>query len=408
MFEAFGFLTKATIIYGSDVLSKGRYEVCYDKALKIRRKAVEALGELFAKFDALLMPAYSKADFETYDMITELTQLKLMNNFYLPVYLRKFTVKAYNNQQIQYTNEEAEQILGSNLEYFMKKLEEKGLQIFENDVKIEQDGERMIAKGTLTLNESITSFKEGSQVNLQNKNIDELDLLYNILNNLKECNIDNFSPSKCEETIATRMGRFYKTIRKFGDENVKLNASNDWTCTWIDLPLEDSETGEKYYYYVLETMTEKSEEDAQSNEITDGVIESHKYSAFYEITDQTASNTEFQISNNRKSITVQKQWLDEEDVDVSNVIDITSIELEVLKKVETKPETLKIHALGDSITDGSLCGGGISYANTKSDWSTGTEVKTCLLADTLTDMYGFTNVSVCEEGTNADQTNPDL
>ena len=66
--EAFGFLTKATIIYGSDVLSKGRYEVCYDKALKIRRVAVETLTELFAKFDALLMPTYSKADAETYDV----------------------------------------------------------------------------------------------------------------------------------------------------------------------------------------------------------------------------------------------------------------------------------------------------------------------------------------------------
>ena len=66
--EAFGFLTKATIIYGSDVLSKGRYEACYDKALKIRRVAVETLTELFAKFDALLMPTYSKADFETYDV----------------------------------------------------------------------------------------------------------------------------------------------------------------------------------------------------------------------------------------------------------------------------------------------------------------------------------------------------
>ncbi len=64
--EAFGFLTKATIIYGSDVLSKGRYEDCYDKALKIRRKAVEALKELFARYDALLLPAYSKAEFEGY------------------------------------------------------------------------------------------------------------------------------------------------------------------------------------------------------------------------------------------------------------------------------------------------------------------------------------------------------
>ncbi len=64
--EACGFLTKATIIYGSDVLSKGRYEDCYDKALKIRRKAVEALTELFAKFDALLTPAFSKAEYEFY------------------------------------------------------------------------------------------------------------------------------------------------------------------------------------------------------------------------------------------------------------------------------------------------------------------------------------------------------
>ena len=64
--EAFGFLTKATIIYGSDVLSKGRYEDCYDKSLKIRRKAVEALKELFGKYDALLMPAYSKTNYEDY------------------------------------------------------------------------------------------------------------------------------------------------------------------------------------------------------------------------------------------------------------------------------------------------------------------------------------------------------
>lgn len=64
--EAFGFLTKATIIYGSDVLSKGRYEDCYDKALKIRRVAVETLQSLFARFDALLLPAYGKTEYETY------------------------------------------------------------------------------------------------------------------------------------------------------------------------------------------------------------------------------------------------------------------------------------------------------------------------------------------------------
>ncbi len=60
--ESFGFLTKATIIYGSDVLSKGRYENCYDKALRIRRVAVEKMKEIFGKFDVCLAPACSSFD----------------------------------------------------------------------------------------------------------------------------------------------------------------------------------------------------------------------------------------------------------------------------------------------------------------------------------------------------------
>ncbi len=66
--EGFKFLTKATILYGSDVLSKGRYEVCYDKALKIRKLAVEALTALFESgFTALLIPAMSENN-ETFVM----------------------------------------------------------------------------------------------------------------------------------------------------------------------------------------------------------------------------------------------------------------------------------------------------------------------------------------------------
>lgn len=62
--EAFGFLTKATIIYGSDVLSKGRYDDCYDKSLRIRRVAIDALKEIYAKFDAILAPACSTFSLE--------------------------------------------------------------------------------------------------------------------------------------------------------------------------------------------------------------------------------------------------------------------------------------------------------------------------------------------------------
>lgn len=66
--EGFNFLTKAVILYGSDVLSKNRYKDCYDKSLRVRRVMAEKLEALFAGYDALLMPAASRHAFESYDI----------------------------------------------------------------------------------------------------------------------------------------------------------------------------------------------------------------------------------------------------------------------------------------------------------------------------------------------------
>ncbi len=65
--EAFGFLTKATILYGSDVLAKGRYEVCYDKALRTRRIVVDKMTEIFKEYDALLTGVISDKAVKPYD-----------------------------------------------------------------------------------------------------------------------------------------------------------------------------------------------------------------------------------------------------------------------------------------------------------------------------------------------------
>lgn len=91
--------------------------------------------------------------FESCDIFTDLRQLNLTGHFYLPIYLRKFTAKEYKTEQVVYTKEETEQLLRSNLEYFIKKLEEKGVQIFENDVKIEWNEMSARAAGILTLGE---------------------------------------------------------------------------------------------------------------------------------------------------------------------------------------------------------------------------------------------------------------
>lgn len=113
---------------------------------------------------------------------------------------------------------------------------------------------------------------------------------------------------------------------------VALNADNEWSYTWTGLPLD-------YYYYVLEDMS--------------GVADADKYTAKYEITDQTVSKTEFTVTNTRKAIVIKKEWLDEDNNVIENVdLPTESIGVEVYKKVPTVPEEgLEVYCLGDSITD---------------------------------------------------------
>ncbi len=68
--EGFNFLTKAVILYGSDVLSKNRYKDCYDKSLRVRRVVADKMKELFEQYDAVLTPACSKCNYEAYDINT--------------------------------------------------------------------------------------------------------------------------------------------------------------------------------------------------------------------------------------------------------------------------------------------------------------------------------------------------
>lgn len=66
--EGFNFLTKAVILYGSDVLSKNRYKDCYDKSLRVRRVIAEKFDELMKSYDAIITPACSKASYKSYDI----------------------------------------------------------------------------------------------------------------------------------------------------------------------------------------------------------------------------------------------------------------------------------------------------------------------------------------------------
>ncbi|MBQ2945527.1 MAG: hypothetical protein IJD95_03045 [Clostridia bacterium] len=66
--EGFNFLTKAVILYGSDVLSKNRYKDCYDKSLRVRRVVMNEMKKLFESFDAVIAPVCSLSAYGAYDI----------------------------------------------------------------------------------------------------------------------------------------------------------------------------------------------------------------------------------------------------------------------------------------------------------------------------------------------------
>lgn len=66
--EGFNFLTKAVILYGSDVLSKNRYDECYGKALKVRRVIADKYEALMKSYDAILTPVCSKSVYAPYEI----------------------------------------------------------------------------------------------------------------------------------------------------------------------------------------------------------------------------------------------------------------------------------------------------------------------------------------------------
>lgn len=187
---------------------------------------------------------------------------------------------------------------------------------------------------------------------------------------------------------------------------VDLNAANSWKYVWTGLAIEDESTtpAQKYYYYAYEDLSQSTIQDASSVN-PDG---SSKYQPSYTLNAQTNGKTTYTISNSRNSIVAQKVWYDENGKQIVNVYDedgnlvednmsnLPPITLDVYKKTVSveKPESIKVHALGDSITWGNLCENGVSYANNGAS---------SLLATALKNDYEFNVRDVCNAGTNSEQ-----
>ena len=116
-----------------------------------------------------------KPSWECSDTLSKLCQLRLFDAFYLPVCWQQITVREYENLEICHTKEEILSILNSNLQYFMKNLEEKGVQIFENNVKIEWTETSAIASGVLTV--GTPEHRYGRRLRMARRNYLEMSMI---------------------------------------------------------------------------------------------------------------------------------------------------------------------------------------------------------------------------------------
>lgn len=95
-----------------------------------------------------------KTAYEQSDFITSELPFKLTENFYLPVVLGRQTEQEYVPTDSVYTREEALFRAKEELSQFFEKLRIKGLQIIENNVKIEINGDLCTAAGEYILEET--------------------------------------------------------------------------------------------------------------------------------------------------------------------------------------------------------------------------------------------------------------
>lgn len=83
-----------------------------------------------------LQVPFGKNKYEESDIIEEKKQLRLFENYYLPLYIGCDSVREYVTEDRSYTKEEVKEIFENRIQKFIETLQEKGVQIIEKNVTI--------------------------------------------------------------------------------------------------------------------------------------------------------------------------------------------------------------------------------------------------------------------------------
>ncbi len=92
---------------------------------------------------------------ENRDITCTETKIKLFGEFYLPISIQKYTLRSYDIKQMEYTKQEADDILNGRLLDKLAIMEQKGYKIIQKDVKIKKDGDSYVMEGKITCHEPL-------------------------------------------------------------------------------------------------------------------------------------------------------------------------------------------------------------------------------------------------------------
>lgn len=114
----------------------------YDDSFPMNYKSPEYTGKKRYGAYARVFGRYLGLDggtgrFDTADIINREQQMHILKDFYLPVSIGTVCAREYRYITKTHSKEEAEKIAGERLQKFLSEKEEKGVQIFENNVKID-------------------------------------------------------------------------------------------------------------------------------------------------------------------------------------------------------------------------------------------------------------------------------
>ncbi|WP_167956386.1 sporulation protein YqfD [Anaerosporobacter faecicola] len=194
---------EGTVVKKGDILVSGVVEIMGDFDLLIRKETVVSDADIRMKTyydykDSFQMDYWKKEYtgkkkkaysvninenkiflyspfnvYKKYDIIDNDEKLRIGKNFYLPISFTTTCFREYEMVSTTYTKEEASRIAKEKLQLYLEDLEENGVTILENNVKIEFSGKKCVTSGKLIVEESATTYRSIDDSEWRNIETDE-------------------------------------------------------------------------------------------------------------------------------------------------------------------------------------------------------------------------------------------